>query len=101
MRHLDRIPWDDDVDLCVDATHEMHLVTLAVHLEAERLGVAAPKGLSLRGQRALALLRARQHRIQVVSSRSLVFRITSKEMAVVDIWLCAWALERYYIAIRI
>lgn len=74
VRHLDRIPWDDDVDLCVDAAHEMQLVTLAVHLEAQRLQLPAPPAeLSLRGRRALALLRAKQHRIEARETRPSLY----------------------------
>ncbi|CAE8615484.1 unnamed protein product [Polarella glacialis] len=55
VRHMDRIPWDDDVDLCVDSIHEPKLAGLIVALGAERFNVPEPKGLSHRSKRALRL----------------------------------------------
>ncbi|CAJ1409998.1 unnamed protein product, partial [Effrenium voratum] len=89
IRHMDRIPWDDDVDLCVDAAHEMQLVSLAAALEAKRSGLALPQTLSLRARRALALLNDQKHRLEVRSSRALTFRIQEEggQEASVDVWL--------------
>eukprot|EP00933_Yihiella_yeosuensis_P035325 TRINITY_DN28859_c0_g1_i2.p1 TRINITY_DN28859_c0_g1~~TRINITY_DN28859_c0_g1_i2.p1 ORF type:complete len:473 (-),score=75.87 TRINITY_DN28859_c0_g1_i2:318-1736(-) len=92
VRHLERIPWDDDVDLCVDAAAESKLAILAVALEAERQGIQV-QGLTHASRRAVKLLRSNGHLLYVEASRSLTFRIAhenaSESDAAVDVWLCS------------
>eukprot|EP00913_Durusdinium_trenchii_P030704 g28758.t1 len=86
-------PWRPDE---VDAANEVQLLTLAVHAEAQRLQLPVATPLSLPGRRALALLESQRHRLEVQSSRSLVFRVTGDQEAIVDIWLCYfWAFGRH------
>mmetsp|Transcript_29959 Transcript_29959/g.78991 ORF Transcript_29959/g.78991 Transcript_29959/m.78991 type:complete len:723 (-) Transcript_29959:76-2244(-) len=92
IRHLDRIPWDDDIDLCVDAAHEARLFGLVAAQQALRLGAQGPRGVGYATRRAIRYLMAKGHELRVEAARSLTFRVAPREVAVhapaVDIWMC-------------
>mmetsp|Transcript_184537 Transcript_184537/g.585190 ORF Transcript_184537/g.585190 Transcript_184537/m.585190 type:complete len:667 (+) Transcript_184537:79-2079(+) len=95
VRHFGRIPWDDDVDLCVDSTRHLPFLELVAAQEALRMGLSADRGMSWEAQRALRYLQQQRYQMRIVSSRSLTF-IVLPEAATgdaphIDIWEC-WGL---------
>lgn len=93
VRHMDRIPWDDDIDLCVDASNEPSLFSLILAEGSHFLGLQEPRGLSQQAKHALHYLRQQGHVLKVEAARALVFRIVpsqpaGKSPASVDMWLC-------------
>jgi len=92
VRHFDRIPWDDDVDLCVDPGHEWKLASIVVAMEARQLSMDAMRELSWSSRRAMRFLDQQGHHLRVDSSRSLTFVVErASEIAnspAVDIWFC-------------
>eukprot|EP00927_Polykrikos_kofoidii_P079333 TRINITY_DN76114_c0_g1_i1.p1 TRINITY_DN76114_c0_g1~~TRINITY_DN76114_c0_g1_i1.p1 ORF type:complete len:702 (-),score=91.68 TRINITY_DN76114_c0_g1_i1:56-2161(-) len=94
LRHLDRIPWDDDVDLCVDASVEARVLRMVLAEEALRAGIANPpimNELTTRERRGLAYLTEEGCLMQIKATRSLVVRFTRMGFhsgPSVDTWFC-------------
>jgi len=92
LRHFDRIPWDDDADLCVDAGVERVFVGLVATQEARRSGSPEPGGVTLEMHRALRYLRKEGHVLRINAAQALVFVVEDVSgRHRTDIWLC-WGL---------
>lgn len=91
LRHFGRIPWDDDIDLCVDHTHEPKFFGIVMAQEARRLGLKAPRGLSARALRAIAYLEREGYVLKIETLRALTFQVARSDNSnalSVDVWQC-------------
>eukprot|EP00933_Yihiella_yeosuensis_P033981 TRINITY_DN27559_c0_g1_i2.p1 TRINITY_DN27559_c0_g1~~TRINITY_DN27559_c0_g1_i2.p1 ORF type:complete len:660 (+),score=109.69 TRINITY_DN27559_c0_g1_i2:143-1981(+) len=102
VRHLSRIPWDDDVDLCIDAARgEGLMLALVAAQEARRLGISddfgnsllLPDGLSWQARKALKYLESEGHILRITAQKALTFEIERVDgSSNVGLWMC-WGLD--------
>eukprot|EP00929_Paragymnodinium_shiwhaense_P091923 TRINITY_DN51810_c0_g1_i1.p1 TRINITY_DN51810_c0_g1~~TRINITY_DN51810_c0_g1_i1.p1 ORF type:complete len:676 (+),score=160.65 TRINITY_DN51810_c0_g1_i1:159-2186(+) len=93
VRHMDRVPWDDNIDLCVDALHEGLFLGLVAAQEARRTGGPDPAGLSWPARRGLKFLAREGHIVKITMATSLTFSVEhSSGSSSVSLHAC-WGLE--------